>query len=76
MDHYRNSKYSLIFTFTDHIILSFCLSCQILAHLMRYSGLPTLTRTEEGNEEQFAANYLGPFLLTNLLLGMYRRFQH
>ncbi|NXX76237.1 DHR13 reductase, partial [Urocolius indicus] len=32
------------------------------------SGLP-FTITPEGLEETFATNYLGPFLLTNLLLG-------
>ena len=56
--------------------LCFCIckkptfSYNVLANLIFHLGLPKLTRTEEGLEEQFAANYLGPFLLTNLLLGM------
>ena len=39
-------------------------------------GLKNLTRTEEGLEEQFACNYFGPFLLTNLLLGKFKSGSH
>ena len=39
-------------------------------------GLKNLTRTEEGFEEQFACNYFGPFLLTNLLLGKFKSGSH
>lgn len=40
----------------------------VLVNNAGLSGLPKRTLTEEGLEEQFAANYFGPFLLTNLLL--------
>ncbi|NXK74637.1 DHR13 reductase, partial [Amazona guildingii] len=40
----------------------------VLVHNAGVTGLP-FALTPEGLERTFATNYLGPFLLTNLLLG-------
>ncbi|NXU55892.1 RDH11 dehydrogenase, partial [Turnix velox] len=40
----------------------------VLVNNAGVTGLP-FTMTPEGLEKTFATNYLGPFLLTNLLLG-------
>ncbi|XP_038074271.1 retinol dehydrogenase 14-like [Patiria miniata] len=45
----------------------------ILINNAGVSGLPKLTRTEDGLEMQMGVNHFGPFLLTNRLLGLLKK---
>lgn len=61
-----------ISTEPQYILPRFCLpqSCHSITHHLHFHlpGFPR-TRTPEGLDLTFATNYIGPFLLTNLLQG-------